>query len=63
MARGLTIAAIAIAVLMLVLFGLDLAISVPFGGIKAGNIVIDICFLICGIGLGLLGITTWRELD
>ena len=60
MARGLTIAAIAIAVLMLVLFGLDLAIGIPFG---TQSPLIDICFLICGLGLGLLGVTTWRELD
>ena len=62
MARGLTIAAIAIAVLMLVLFGLDLAIGMPFGGIK-DNMLIDISFLICGLGLAVLGISTWRELE
>lgn len=60
MARGLTIAAMAIAILMLVLFGLDLAIGMPFG---KQSLVIDICFLVCGLFLGLLGITTWRELD
>lgn len=60
MARGLTIAAIAIAVLMLVLFGLDLAIGIPFGKQNPG---LDISFIICGIGLGLLGFSTWRELD
>ena len=60
MARGLTITAIAIAVLMLVLFGLDLAIGMPFG---KQSLLLDICFLICGLGLGLLGFTTWRELD
>jgi len=60
MARGLTIAAIAIAVLMLVLFGLDLAIGVPFG---KQSMLIDICFVVCGVGLGLLGFSTWRELD
>lgn len=60
MARGLTIAAIAIAVLMLVLFGLDLAIGVPFG---KQSMLLDISFLVCGLVLGLLGISTWRELD
>lgn len=60
MARGLTIAAIAIAVLMLVLFGLDLAIGIPF---SKASMLMDICFLICGLGLGLLGISVWRELD
>lgn len=60
MARGLTIAAMVIAVLMLVLFALDLAIGIPFGG---GNKMIDIAFLVCGVGMILLGISTWRELE
>ena len=60
MARGLTIAAIVIAVLMLVLFGLDLAIGIPFG---KQNMIIDIAFLVCGVGLILLGLSTWRELE
>jgi len=60
MARGLTIAALAIAALMLVLFGLDLAIGVPFG---KQNMMIDISFLVCAIGVILLGLSTWRELE
>ena len=60
MAKGFTIAAMAIAVLMLVLFGLDLATGIPFG---THSLLIDIVFVICGLGLGLLGVTTWRELD
>lgn len=63
MARGLTIAAIAIAVLMLVLFGADLALGI-FGKEKTTlMMVFDICFLVCGLGLGLLGISIWRELE
>ena len=67
MARGLTIAAIAIALLILVLFGADLALNI-FGtkdqdGRTTMMMVIDICFLVCGLGLGLLGISVWRELD
>ena len=60
MARGLTIAALAIAVLMLILFGLDLAIKIPFG---RQSMLLDICFVVCGLGLALLGLSTWRELD
>ena len=60
MARGLTIAAIVVAVLMLVLFGLDLAIGVPFG---KQSPMMDISFLACGVGLILLGLSTWRELE
>ena len=58
MARGLTIAAMVIAVLMLVLFALDLAI-----GLLGENMIIDIAFLVCGVGMILLGISTWRELE
>lgn len=60
MARGLTIAALAIAAFMLVLFGLDLAIGFPFG---TQNMMIDISFLVCAIGVILLGLSTWRELE
>ena len=60
MARGLTIAAIVVAVLMLVLFGLDLAIGQPF---NKQNPMIDIAFLVCGVGLILLGLSTWREIE
>ena len=60
MAKGLTIAALAIAVLMLILFGVDLAIQIPFG---RQSMLLDICFVICGLGLAILGFTTWRELD
>ena len=48
MARGLTIAALAIAVLMLVLFGLDLAIQVPFG---RQSMLLDISFVVCGLDM------------
>lgn len=58
MARGLTISAMVIAVLMLVLFALDLAI-----GLLGSNMMIDIAFLVCGVILVLLGISTWRELE
>lgn len=60
MAKGLTMAAIVIAVLTLVLFGLDLAIAVPF---NKQSIFLDIVFVICGLVIGILGFTTWRELD
>ena len=60
MAKSLTITAVVIAVLMLVLFGLDLAIKIPFGG---RSMLMDICFLICGVGVGLLGFSVWCELD
>ena len=60
MAKGLTMAAIVIAVLTLILFGLDLAIRVPF---NRQSIFLDIVFVICGLVIGILGFTTWREFD
>ncbi len=60
MAKGLTMAAIVIAVLTLVLLGLDLAIAVPF---NRQSHLLDIVFVICGLVIGILGFTTWRELD
>jgi hypothetical protein len=60
MAKGLTITAIVVAVLLLLLFGLDLAIAFPF---KKQSLLIDVAFVICALGLAFLGWTTWRELD
>ena len=60
MAKSLTMAAMAVALLMLILFGLDLAISVPF---SKQSVFMDVIFLICGVVLGLLSLSTWRELD
>ena len=60
MAKGLTITAMALAVLTLVLCGMDLAISVPF---NKQSIFLDIAFVICGLVIGFLGFTTLRELD
>lgn len=62
MARGLTISAIVVAILMLALFGLDLAIGAPFN-FKQHSKFLDIAFVICAVGIGYLGWTTWRELD
>ncbi len=64
MARGLTITAIVIAVMLLALFGLDLATGVPFSFRQhSGGMFLDIAFVICALGIGYLGWTTWRELD
>ena len=60
MAKGLTITALALAVLTLVLFGMDLAISVPF---NKQSIFLDVAFVICALAIGFLGYSTWRELD
>ena len=59
MAKGLTIVSIVVAILLLALFGLDLAIGVPF---RKASILMDIAFVISALGLGIISWTTFREL-
>ncbi|MEM7313557.1 MAG: hypothetical protein AAF497_10445 [Planctomycetota bacterium] len=59
MAKGLTIMSVVIAVLILILFGLDLAIGFPF---RKANMMLDIVFVICSIGLGYISWSTYREI-
>ena len=58
MAKGLTIASMVIAVLILVLFGLDLAASIPF---RRASMMLDIVFVICALGLGYISWVTFKE--
>jgi hypothetical protein len=58
MAKGLTILGMVIAVLIFCLFGLDLAIGVPF--MKA-NIMMDIGAVVCAGILGYLSWATFKE--
>ena len=59
MAKALTIMAIVVAILLLLLFGLDLIIGYPFG--KA-SLLMDISFVICSLGLGYAGWNTLKDL-
>ena len=59
MAKGLTIMAISIAILLLALFGLDLAVGIPF---KRVSPRMDIIFILCAMGLGYISWTTFRDL-
>ena len=58
MPKGLCISAMVVAVLLLVVFGLDLAIAFPF---QRASTFIDVCFMICTGLLGYLSWTTLRE--
>jgi hypothetical protein len=49
-----------IAILILVLFLLDLAVAFPFRRINA---VMDITFVLCALALGYLSWSTLREQD
>jgi hypothetical protein len=58
MPKALCIAGMAVAILLLVLFTLDLALSFPF---YRASLVMDIAMLICAAGLGFVSWTTYRE--
>jgi len=58
MPKALCILGTAVSVLLLVLFGLDLATSFPFG---REAVAMDVGFLISAVILGYLSFTTLRE--
>lgn len=59
MPKALTIAGMTVAVLIVLLFGLDLVVSFPFS--KASTMM-DIVFLICALLLGYMSWSSYREL-
>jgi len=56
MPKGLCIFGTVVAALVLLVFGLDLAIKFPFG---RANTFMDVAFVICA---GLLGFLSWTTL-
>jgi hypothetical protein len=58
MLKALSILALAVSVLLLLVFGLDLALGLPFYG---ANITMDIGFVVFSAVLGYLSWTTLRE--
>jgi hypothetical protein len=59
MSRVLCYSGIATAVMLLILFSLDLALGVPF---KKADTLMDIVFLVSSTGLGFVSWLTLREL-
>jgi len=59
MARALTILGLVVAALLLIIFGLDLALGIPFG---KPSMMMDVGFVVCGAILAYLSWTTFREL-
>jgi hypothetical protein len=59
MPKVLTIAGLIISILMIVIFGLDLAAGFPFSGMST---MMDIAFITCGGVLAFLSWSTMREL-
>ncbi|MCU0960034.1 MAG: hypothetical protein MUF48_07995 [Pirellulaceae bacterium] len=60
MPKVLCMSGMVIAILILVLFLLDLAVAFPFRRINA---VMDITFVLCALALGYLSWSTLREQD
>ncbi len=58
MSKALTIVGMVAAVLLLLIFALDLAVGTPFNGVSP---MMDIIFIICALILGFLSFTTFRE--
>jgi hypothetical protein len=59
MPKVLCIFGMVVAALMLLVFGLDLAIKVPFGGMNRW--LMDLPFVLCAAGLGYISWATLRE--
>jgi len=58
MPKALSISGMVIAVLIFILFVLDLALAFPF---QRSSMMMDIVFVICALGLGYLSWTTFKE--
>lgn len=58
MPRILTILGLVVAVLLLLVFGLDLALGMPFGKV---SITMDVLFLVCGVALAYMSWLTLRQ--
>lgn len=58
MPKALCISGMVISVLMLILFGLDMAMGIPFHGASP---MMDITFIVCAGLLGYLSWSTFRE--
>jgi hypothetical protein len=60
MAKALTIVGMLVAALLLLIFALDLALGIPFGGSNASS-TMDIGMIVCGAVLFFLSWSTYRE--
>jgi hypothetical protein len=58
MAKAFSVFGMVVAVILLLIFTLDLALEMPFG---RASLVADIGFIICGLLLGYMSWLTYRE--
>ena len=60
MGKGMTMAGMVVAVLIFVLFALDLLTGLPF---KRASLPMDVILVLCALGLGFLSWSTLRDFD
>ena len=60
MSKALTIGGMVVAILLLILFSIDLAIAIPF---KRASALMDISFVLCALILGYLSWSTFKEIQ
>ncbi len=58
MAKGFAIFGFVVAIVLLLVFGLDLAVGIPFDRI---SLITDILFVLASLALGFVSWTTFRE--
>ena len=58
MAKGFAIFGFVVAIVLLLVFGLDLAVGIPFDRI---NVVTDVLFVLASLALGVVSFMTFRE--
>jgi hypothetical protein len=61
MPKGLCVTGMVIAILIFLLFLLDLVLPVSWAPFKRASLLMDISFVICASGLGYLSWSTFRE--
>ena len=61
MPKALSISGMVIAVLILLLFGLDLALPSSIAPFAKASWMMDLIFVICAAGLGYISWTTFKE--
>ena len=59
MPRAFCLMGLAVALLLFVLFAIDLAVGIPFG---RASLLADIGFVVSSLGLGLISFTTLKGL-
>lgn len=61
MPKALCMTGMVIAILILVLFSLDLALGESWGPFKRANWLMDVGFILCAAGLAYLSWSTYRQ--